>query len=157
MSRNAVKESVYGGLIGGIIFLIIQMALSAIIEGESVWDFINRAAGILLGQAAVSPFSQFQLINFLTGLVIHLMLSAWYGIVLGFFVLNLSRAGASISGILFGIVLYLVNFYLFVLFIPRFEISMNEITLVAHAAYGGVAAFAIKEIQIRLGHCVTCY
>ena len=114
------KAVVSASLIAGFIFLILDLALVAVVGGESLWGPPRMIGAILLGEGVLPPPATFHAGSFLAALVVHLALSLIYGTI---FAWVANRAGWSLSastliGLLFGLAIYAVNFYGMTAFSP---------------------------------------
>lgn len=76
-------------------------------------------------------------------MLVHSALSAVLGIVFALIAGRLSMSnGALVAvGALFGLAVYLVNFYGFTAVFPWFEMTRNWITIVSHLVFGAVLAW----------------
>jgi hypothetical protein len=156
--RGAVKEGFITGIIAGVVFLIIEMALVPVVFHKSPWLFPRMAAAILLDRNAVNP----QVFDFGTvrlGIEIHFALSVFYTFIFMPFVRDTRLLVTTVLGMLYGVLLYFTNYYLFGYeFFPWFEDSQDWVSIVGHMGYGGTAGYVYKEYQHRdIGkYCVNC-
>jgi hypothetical protein len=111
-----LKHGLIGGIIAGIVFAAFEMIAAAILDGPDMFFMpLRMIGGIALGEQALDP--AYSLVTAgVAGLVVHLVLSAVYGIgVAG--VARYVPALASSAAILIawasiaGLALWLVNFY----------------------------------------------
>ena len=114
------KAVVSASLLAGLAFLVLDLALVAIVGGESLWGPPRMIGAILLGEGVLPPPATFHLDSFLAALVVHVGLSLIYGSI---FAWVANRAGWSLSasaliGVLFGLAIYSVNFYGMTAFFP---------------------------------------
>jgi uncharacterized membrane protein YagU involved in acid resistance len=108
-----VPIGIVGGLIAGLFFIIGEVAL-AVALGRSPLAPLRMIAGIVLGPAALDRTR----VDFGTaagvGLLIHFILSPLYGVIFSALVdaiAALRQAGIVRTGLVFGLSLWLVNFY----------------------------------------------
>ena len=90
------KAVVSASLIAGFIFLILDLALVAIVGGESLWGPPRMIGAILLGEGVLPPPATFHLSSFLAALVVHLALSLIYGSIFAW-VANKATGNGSVS------------------------------------------------------------
>ena len=142
------KAVVSASLIAGVTFLILDLALVAIVGGESLWGPPRMIGAILLGESVLPPPATFHVESFLAALVVHLALSLIYGSI---FAWVANRAGWSLSassliGLLFGLAIYAVNFYGMTAFFPWFAAARNGISILAHAMFGLVLGYTYRKL-----------
>ena len=111
-----LKHGLIGGIIAGIVFAAFEMIVAAILDGPDMFFMpLRMIGGIALGEQALDPgFSL--VVAGVAGLVVHMGLSAVYGIgVAGIAryapVLASSAAALITWASLAGLALWLVNFY----------------------------------------------
>ena len=144
----AIKAS----LIAGVVFLILELALVATVGGESIWGPPRMIGAILLGEGVLPPPATFDLPSFVAALAVHFALSLIYGLI---FALVADRAGwslgvASVVGLLFGLLLYAVNFYGMTAVFPWFAMARNEISIFAHAMFGLVLGYSYRKLAPKV-------
>lgn len=143
-----LKAAVYAGLIAGLVFLILEMLLVSTIGGGSPWGPPRMIAAIALGEGVLPPPATFDPVIITAALVIHFILSAILGIL---FALVLEKADwgpgvAVLAGLLFGIIIYVVNFYGMTALFPWFAMARNAISIFAHAIFGLTLALAYRRL-----------
>jgi hypothetical protein len=111
-----LKHGVIGGIIAGIVFAMFEMVVAAVMMGGNAFFMPLRMIGaIVLGQSAMDP--GYPLANAaITGLVLHMMLSAIFGAIVALIVSAVPALGRTTAMLLvaasvFGLLLWLVNFY----------------------------------------------
>jgi uncharacterized membrane protein len=137
---SAVSTGAVAGLVAGVAFVLAQMVLVWLVDGESPWAPPHLIAAMVLGPEILPPVD-FSLQATLVALAIHLPLSALYGVAIGALVGNFRPGAALVVGVLAGLAIYGLNFYLVVpsLF-PWFVEARGPIALFTHALFGMVAA-----------------
>jgi hypothetical protein len=76
---------------------------------------------------------------------VHFVLSVVYVILLGALVSRMGAGAALVAGAVFGLALYLVNFYGFTAVFPWFAMARNWVSVFAHVVFGLVGAWAYKR------------
>jgi hypothetical protein len=137
------------GVIAGLVYLAWQMAFYPLVTGGSVWDVPRATAAILIGKGILATPPTFNLGVFVVGLLLHLTLSAGYALLLAAMVAGLRRAAALVSGGIFGLVLYLINFYWFTTAFSWFARARNWSTALAHVVFGLVAVWSYLALRRR--------
>lgn len=111
-----VKHGLVGGVVAGIVFAMFEMVMAAILNGTGAFFTpLRMIAGIVLGQQALQPGYSLATV-ILAGLILHMMLSAAFGLVFAGVlrsvpVLTASPATVLLATTVAGIGLWLVNFY----------------------------------------------
>jgi hypothetical protein len=136
-------------LVAGLVYLAWQMALYPLVTEGSAWDVPRATAAILLGKGILATPGTFSPGVFLVGLLLHLTLSAGYGLLLAAMIAGLSRGPALLSGGIFGVVLYLINFYWFTTAFNWFARARNSITGLGHVVFGLVAVAVYLALRQR--------
>lgn len=132
------KAAVIAGLIAGLVFLILEMLLVATLAGQSPWGPPRMIAAMALGQEVLPPPASFDVGIVVVALVIHFALSVILAFMFGWAVSNwrMNMPIALLSGVVFGLAVYLIDFYLFTTIWPWFAEARNAITVFAHAMFG---------------------
>lgn len=141
------QAAMSAGFIAGIVFLVIEMLLVPAFLHGGAWDFPQKIAALVFGPSLLSPEATFHGGAVFTALVVHFALSIVYGLALGAFVAPLEKTPALSMGVIFGMTLYVVNFYFFTAWFPWFVDARNWVTVVAHLAFGLVAVALYKASQ----------
>lgn len=133
-----IRAAIIAGLIAAVVFLILEMALLPLI-GVSATAPLNMMAAMVMGTEVLPP-AALTIGIFLTAFIIHLALSIIYAFILAAFINRRPSRQALTIGLIFGLVLFLVNFYIFTAFFPWFAEARNWVNVVAHLAFGATAA-----------------
>lgn len=141
------KAAIWAGIIAGIVFMMLEMAL-IMLRGQSPWGPPRMMAAMVMGKGVLPPPTTFDFGIMMVAMMIHLMLSIVLAIVLGFGIarLGLNLTSSIIAGAVFGVIVYFVDFYIFTSWFPWFAMSRGGITLFSHAMFGAVAGGAYKAI-----------
>lgn len=148
---------ILAGIIAGIVFALWEMILNPLFLGNRPWAPVRMIAGIAMGQSVVPPPDTFALLPILVGVLVHLALSIIYAIVLAYIIQRMSLGTSLVAGAIYGLVLYYLNFYLIAnIAFGWFKGGQNWFTLIGHALFGLVLAWAYKglahhETRISLG------
>jgi uncharacterized membrane protein YagU involved in acid resistance len=137
-SHISAKAVLWAGLAAGVVFLALEMILMPLVMGVSVWVPLRMIAAITMGSAVLSPPDTFDSGAVSAAVVIHFALSLVYALVFAFIGKGRSVRADALFGAAFGLLLYLVNFYVFTLQFPWFAEARNWATILAHLAFGAV-------------------
>lgn len=146
------KAVILAGLIAGLVFIVMEMVLVAVVGGGSPLGPPTMIGAIVLGpevlpeQGTPPPFDMGV---FLTGQIVHFVLSVVLAVI---FVLIARRmalgTGALVGlGVVFGLLVYFVNFYRMTAVIPWFAMARNFITIASHLVFGAVLAWAYAAFR----------
>lgn len=153
-TRVSWSAAAFAGIIAGALYAAIQMLLMPLAAEGSPWVLPRMIAAIVLGAAVAPPPATFEGGVLLTALVVHFSLSIIYAIVLAAIVSRVRLGTGAVlgTGLAFGLVLYLVNYYGFTVIFPWFAIGRNWVTLLGHLVYGVAAAWVyltFRHLQAR--------
>jgi hypothetical protein len=116
MMRTAVGFSVgrvlRAGVFGGIVFAAFEMVTAALVTGwDALFNPLRMIGAMLLGSNALDPGYSLA-IAATTGFMIHMLLSVAFAILFAEVARSLpTTAGLTLVGMVFGLSLWLVNFY----------------------------------------------
>lgn len=138
------KAAIWSGIIAGAVFMMLEMVLVPVFLGGSPWGPPRMIAAIAMGKEVLPPPDSFALVPLMVAMMIHLVMSIVLAAILGVIVGRLGTAAALMAGAVFGLVLYLVNFYGMTAVFPWFAMARNWVTIFAHVMFGVVAALSYK-------------
>jgi uncharacterized membrane protein YagU involved in acid resistance len=145
------NAAIKAGLIAGLVFMALEMILVATIGGESPWAPPRMIAAIAMGKEVLPPPATFEPVSFIVAMLVHFGLSVVLAIV---FALIAGSAGwsvaqATFAGLIFGLIVYAVNFYGMTAFFPWFAMARNLISILAHAIFGLVLGYSYRAMTSR--------
>lgn len=143
-SKLDIRAAIWAGLIAGAVFMMLEMMLVGTIGGGSPWAPPRMIAAMVLGEGVLPPPAPFDWGVMITAMMIHLVLSIILAVVFGWVVSRWHLGlGASIGlGLVFGLLIYVVNFYGMTAVFPWFAMARNGISIFAHAMFGLVLGWA---------------
>ena len=120
--RFSWKGVFWSGLIAGILFMMLQMILVTAISGGSFWGPPRMVAAIALGPSVLPPPGDFALGVMIVAMIVHFALSFFFAAILAWIIsaAKLSLWPAIIAGIIFGLVVYVFDFYVMTGVFPWF-------------------------------------
>ena len=142
------KSALWSGFATGVIFLVVELFLVAIAV-NSPWGPVRMIGAIMLGQDVLPPPAEYDLGVFMAALVVHFPLSLIYAFILAFFINSFGIELSLTIGTIFGLLLYIVNFYPMTTFFPWFQNGRGGINIFTHIVFGVVAAWTYKHSQKR--------
>lgn len=139
----------WAGLTAGAAFVLLQ-TFSGLFFGEGGGsEAVRRLASVALGESVLSIEAPFRGLVFVAAAIVHIPLSLIYARVLAAIIHKLGTAAALGVGALFGTALYVVNYYAASHFFPWFVSARGPEALVAHFAFGLLAAGIYKSLTRR--------
>ena len=141
------SSAIWSGIIAGAVFMMLEMVMVPMFMGGSPWGPPRMIAAIGMGKAVLPPPDTFALVPMMVAMAIHFMLAIVLAVVLALFVNRMEIGMAALAGAVFGLVVYLINFYGLTAFFPWFEMARNWVSIFAHVMFGAVSALAYKWLQ----------
>lgn len=146
VSRLHVSAAVSAGVIAGLGFMMIEMAMLIMI-GQSPWGPPRMMAAIILGGDVLQPPATFDMGIMAAAMAVHLPLSILYGLIFAAFVSRLSLWPALIAGAVYGMLIYAVNFYGMTSLFPWFAEARGIDSIIGHAMFGVILAAAYRWLS----------
>lgn len=145
------KAVVWAGIVAGVVFMMLEMALVGTVGDQSHWGPPRMIAAMAMGEGVLPPPATFDFGIMMVAMMIHLVLSVILGVILGWAIsqwrMNLTTA--IVAGTLFGLIVYFVNFYGFTAIFPWFAMARGGISIFAHAMFGLVLGWVYHAIASR--------
>ncbi len=142
------RAAVIAGLVAGALTMLLWMVLWATVTGGSVWTPFHHVAAILMGEGVLTPSQTLDLRVILAGTVVHLALAVLYALLLAFIIYRWELIVGILGGALFGLSLYLINYYTFTMLFAWFFPLRSWMALVGHIFFGAVAG-GLYELMER--------
>lgn len=145
------KAGVWAGLIAGLVFVMLEMALVWMVQSQSPWGPPHMMAAMVLGAEVLPPmgvWAPFDVKIMMTAMMIHLPLSIALGLAGAWLMHRFELAAAVMIGATLGLAFYVVNFYLIApLAFPWFEMGRNWIGAFSHLMFGAVIGLAYVTLR----------
>jgi hypothetical protein len=141
------RAAVIAGVLAGALTMLLWVILWVLVTGGSMWTPFHHTAAILLGESVLTPSQTLDPRIVLTGAVVHLFLSVFYAIILAFIIHRWGLAVGIIGGLLFGLALYIINYYTFTSLYPWFFPLRSWIALVGHLFFGAAAGGLYEALE----------
>lgn len=116
-TRPLVMHGVLGGIIAGLVFAAFEMLASAMLMGLGAFFMpLRMIAAIVMGEGVLDPTTSL-MGPLVVGVLVHLALSAAFGVALAYLAPTVVRSGNGaaalvIAASVFGFLLWIVNFYI---------------------------------------------
>lgn len=132
------KAGIAAGVIAGVVFLMLEMVLVWAVAGQSPWGPPRMMAAIVIGKGVLPPPADFNLVIMMVAMMVHFGMSVVLGLVFGWLVSRgkFSLLQVIIFGVVFGLLIYFIGFYLMTPVFPWFAMARGAITIFAHAMFG---------------------
>ena len=146
-----LRAAVWAGLAAGVVFMALEMALVALMMGESPWAPPRMIAAIGMGDGVLPPPATFDPVIFATAMGIHFALAILLAVILGGAISHfaLGMVASIVGGAVFGLAVYYVNFYGFTALFPWFAMARGPIGIFAHVVFGAAAAGVYHALESR--------
>lgn len=132
------------GFAAGAVMMVLEMLWSSTDMGGNPWVIPHKIAAIGMGENVLHTLARFDVGIVALALVIHYVLGIFTGLVVAALVALLHLedrfAAMLLAGLLLGVAIYLVNFYVMTAYFPWFTDLRGSATMVAHMIFGVAAA-----------------
>lgn len=144
------RVAAVAGFAAGAVLMVLELLWSTIIMGSSPWETSHMVAAIVMGQDALQS-TDFNLMIVAVALITHYVLGIAFALILSAMLVSF-RFDSSIgmvllSGAVFGVVMYLFNFYGMVRFFSWFAEMRGWATVVAHVIFGMLVAAMYWKLE----------
>lgn len=141
------KAAIWAGLIAGLVFMMAEMIMVAVFQGESPWAPPRMIAAMVLGTGVLES-KGFDPTIMMAAMAVHLPLSILYGVILALLLRSANLVTAIMVGSAFGLAIYLINFYPVAnAFFPWFAMGRGWINIVTHMMFGAVGALTYFTLR----------
>ncbi len=163
-SRQAVwrapdwSAAAAAGLAAGAVLMVLDLVWPLMYGNGDPWATSHKVAALLLGQQTLQS-SGFEIGVAAAALLIHYTLGVISGIVIGAAIASLrcesSLVMTQVIGYVFGVVVYIVNFYVLASLFPWFEDLRGEATFLGQLAFGVCAALVYRKLSLSRAATTT--
>ena len=138
------------GFVAGAVVMVLQLVWSTIIMGDSLWETSHMVAAITMGQDALQT-TDFNLLIVAAALITHYALGIGFALILSFLIVSFhldSSAGmALLTGAVFGVAMYLFNFYGMEQLFPWFAEMRGWATVITQVIFGMLVASMYWKLE----------
>jgi hypothetical protein len=146
------RAAVISGLVAGVVFIVFELLSARFLLYEGSLGTVKMVAAIMLGQEVLSANAITWGIVLAAGTV-HFALSILLAVILTSvmapFRFDSSFGMAAIVGGVFGVVVYVINYYVFTSYFNWFDAARGWESVLAHIVFGVVAADAYTHLERR--------
>jgi hypothetical protein len=136
------KAALWAGLVAGAVFMVLEMIMVPMFGGGSPWGPPRMIAAIAMGPDVLPPPATYDLTILMVAMAVHFVLSIVLAVVLAWIVRGRPMGTALIIGGVFGLAVYLFNFYGMTVVFPWFAMARNWISIFAHVVFGLAAVWS---------------
>lgn len=138
------------GLVAGAILMVLELLWTTNLIGATPWTMPHMIAAIAMGPQVLEPHD-FNLMVMAVALITHYLLGIVFGLILGAIIAPFhfdSSPGMALAvGAIFGLMLYLLNFYGMARMFPWFAQMRGLATVIAHLIFGMSAAIMYWKLE----------
>ncbi|WP_420477140.1 hypothetical protein [Noviherbaspirillum sp. ST9] len=138
------------GFVAGAILMVLELFWSAIVQDSNPWVTSHKIAAIVLGDDVLRP-ADFSVGIVGVALIIHYVLGIVFGLVLAAIIapfrLDSSVGMALAAGAVFGLLLYVINFYVLTGVFPWFADMRGWAALFANLIFGMALALMYTKLE----------
>ncbi len=142
-----MPAAIVAGIVAGLVFLVAELLLVPMALGGSAWGPPRMIGAIVLGEGVLPPPATFDGFVVLSAVAFHLLLSVVYAIIFALVARAWGIGAALVAGVVYGLLIYVVNFYGMTAFFPWFAEARNWVTVFSHALFGAALALVYKSRQ----------
>ncbi|MGK2915493.1 MAG: hypothetical protein ACSLE5_13790 [Porticoccaceae bacterium] len=140
------RAAVVVGVIAGLVFLMVNMALTGQLLGNAQLP-LQLAAALVLGPGVMPPAVGLGGSVLMTGLGVHLVLAVGFTCLIAFCLHRWGILVGIFGGALFGLALYAITYYFVADFIPGFAALRSWLMAVSHIVFGAVAGGLYEALE----------
>lgn len=145
------SAAIWAGVIGGIVFVMMEMILAPMFTGApSVWAPPRMIGAVGLGSGVLPPPATFDMGVVMVAMLIHFVTSILFAIVLALIVRRMAMGTAVVVGIVLALLLYGLVFYAMTPVWPWFANARNWVSILSHVVFGAVVAWWYTARTSRL-------
>ncbi|UVA81268.1 hypothetical protein [Pandoraea commovens] len=144
------------GFVACAFFSAVEMLMVLLVSGQSPWVPPRMVAAIVLGPGILSQPATFDVSIVAMALMVHAAIGVVLGVVLGAIIapfrLDSDVVTVSVAGGVFGLVVYVVNFYVMTQMFPWFTESRGWTMLAGHIIFGAFAGYmywVLRQMEER--------
>lgn len=138
------------GFVAGATVMVLELFWSSVVLNISPWAASHLVAAIVMGPDVLQG-TGFSLGIVTVALITHYVLGMLFGVILAAIIASFhfdsSTRMVLLVGALFGLLLYLINFYVMVRFFPWFADIRNAMTMFSHLVFGMTAAGMYMQLD----------
>jgi hypothetical protein len=144
------SAAVWAGLIGGSLFLLVNLYFTSTALGGNAWVVIRLMASIVMGPTVLAPPATFHGGALAVALIIHYGLSLVFAMLLASVLHRWGLIIGIIGGAVMGLVLYAINFFTMTYFFPQFFAMNQWVMVLSHVVFGAVVGGIYEALEVEV-------
>lgn len=141
--------AVWAGIIAGLLFIMLEMFMVEVFTEGTLWQPLRMIGAIVLGEEVLPPPATFSMPIMVSALILHFVLSVVYACALAWLIKgHHTLTSVVLIGAVFGLAVYLINFYMFTDWFPWFMQARNWITVLSHILFGSAAGWVYMKLRV---------
>mgnify|MGYP001169811955 CR=1 FL=1 len=141
------RAVVIAGLAAGLLTFALRILLWVYVTGGSFWAPFYQSAAVLLGPDSLAPVDAPAMGVVAAGILVHFVLSLLYSLLLAFIIHRWGLIVGIVGGALFGLAVYVINYYTFTYLFPWFFPLRGWLVLAAHVFFGAAAGGIYEALE----------
>lgn len=142
------RAAILAGIVSGLAFFLLQMALTAKTLGTP-WVFARMTAAMVLGRGVLPPPATFDVGVVLVAFALHMALALGYAALIAFVLHRWGLLVGVVGGAAMGLALYAINYGTFARFFPWFVDLDGGIVLLSHVVFGALAGGVYELLEVE--------
>ncbi|MCG6948226.1 MAG: hypothetical protein LJE93_04835 [Acidobacteria bacterium] len=142
------SAAAWAALIGGTLFLLINLILTTTALDGNPWIVIRLIASIVMGDGVLAPPATFDAGILAVALVIHYVLSFVFAAVLVFALHRWGLIVGILGGAVMGLFLFAINFLSFTYFFPQFFAMATWVMVLSHVLFGASVGGIYEALEV---------
>ena len=143
------KAAFWAGIAAGILFYLLNIFIVPLILGGNMWVIIRLFASIVYGDAILAPPSTYDTGALFASILITLVLSIGFTFLIAFVFHKWGLLVGIVGGAIFGLCIYLVNFYSLSFFFPWFFALSSWPFVITHILFGAFAGGIYEFLEVE--------
>lgn len=143
------RAAIWAGLAAGTLFYLLNIFIVPLILGGNMWVIIRLFASIIYGETILAPPSTFDFSALLLSIIVNTILSLGFTFLIAFILHKWGLLIGIIGGAVFGLAIYLINFYTLSFFFPWFFALSGWPFVITHILFGSVAGGVYELLEVE--------
>lgn len=139
----------WAGILSGTVFYLLNIFFVPFILGGNSWVIIRLFASIFFGEAILAPPATFDFASLIVSILTNIVLSIGFTMLIAFVFHKWGLATGIFGGALFGLGIYIINFYSLSYFYPWFFALSSWPFVVTHILFGAIAGGVYELLEVE--------
>lgn len=143
------KAALWAGLIAGFVFYLLNIFIVPLILGGNMWVIVRLFSSIFLGEEILAPPATFHATSLIVSIFTNIVLSVSFTFLIAFVFHKWGLLIGILGGALFGLGIYLINFYSLSYFFPWFFALSSWPFVITHILFGAIAGGVYELLEVE--------